>query len=726
MDANALHTSTSPYLQSHANQPVNWHMWGPEAFEFARERNVPVLVSIGYSTCHWCHVMARESFSDPAVAKVLNDNFVAIKIDREELPHVDEFYMNALQALRGQGGWPLNAFTDHQGVPFFAGTYFPSHTGRGLPTFMQVLQAVTNTWRDQQEQISAITHRLRTQLEAVAESTTASVPEGELANLTADLTSNLTADQPATPATPPVPAEELTAWSEQLADRFDPMYGGFGGAPKFPPSMVLQALMQRADFDDNALTMVRTTLHNIAAGGMRDQLRGGIARYSTDAQWHVPHFEKMLNDNAAYLSAAAAWWTWEHARDPHSAHAHVARAEVVATARFLLADMRLPGGGLATALDADSPLGPVSVEGAYYTFTHSEVEQALAESGVVSDYFALVEFPDSGFEGGEPRCALIAPGRGVSGVDAGEDGAENGPVDEAEDGAGSGSGTVAERDVRPVIEHLRALQETRTPPKRDTKLITEDACRAAVALVRAGLVLGESELVDAGAATVQSVLDNNRTGEQLLRSTTDGKPGPSAAGLADYAALIRALLELHQVVSVGTHALTRNNLMPLIEELVDTARGLFVRDGHVHDHAPDPLVPASGANPADSVVPCGRTAFAEVALLVSVLSPESGGGAAQLARELLTVGRPFMQSTPTAAGWQAYVATRINVPRVSTRDPELARIAYAHPSQPVVDTSDDAGADQAVVCVGTRCLQPATDARTLRVQLDELGVQNGN
>ncbi|MGX6452023.1 thioredoxin domain-containing protein [Brevibacterium paucivorans] len=684
MDANALHTSTSPYLQSHAHQPVNWHMWGPEAFELARARNVSVLVSIGYSTCHWCHVMARESFSDVAVAKVLNDNFVAIKIDREELPHVDEFYMNALQALRGQGGWPLNAFTDHQGVPFFAGTYFPSHTGRGLPTFIQVLQAVTNTWRDQQEQISAITHRLRTQLVAVADSTTASVPEGELANLTTD--------QPA------VPADELTAWSEQLADRFDPVSGGFGGAPKFPPSMVLQALMQRADFDDNALTMVRITLHNIATGGMRDQLRGGIARYSTDAQWHVPHFEKMLNDNAAYLSAAAAWWTWEHTRDPHSAHTEVARAEVVATARFLLADMRLPGGGLATALDADSPLGSESVEGAFYTFTRSQVEQALAQVADASDYFALVEFPHSGAEAGEPRCALIAPGRGSSGSAA----------------------------VQPVIEHLRALQETRTPPKRDNKLITEDACRAAVALVHAGLVLSEPELVDAGATTVQSVLDNNRAGERLLRSTTDGKPGPGVAGLADYAALIRALLELHQVVGVGSHELTRARLWPLIEKLFDTARGLFVREGHVHDHAPDVLVPASGANPADSVVPCGRTAFAEVALLVSVLSPESGGEADRVARGLLVAGRPFMQSTPRAAGWQAYVAMRMNVPRVSTRDPDLARIAYAHPSQPVVDTSDDSGPGVAVVCVGTRCLQPATDAQTLREQLDALSVQHGN
>ena len=684
MDANALHTSTSPYLQSHAHQPVNWHMWGPEAFEQARARNVPVLVSIGYSTCHWCHVMARESFSDVAVAKVLNDNFVAIKIDREELPHVDEFYMNALQALRGQGGWPLNAFTDHQGVPFFAGTYFPSHTGRGLPTFIQVLQAVTNTWYDQQEQISAITHRLRAQLEAATDSTAASVPEGELANLTADQ--------------PTIPADELTAWSEQLADRFDPVSGGFGGAPKFPPSMVLQALMQRADFDDNALTMVRTTLHNIATGGMRDQLRGGIARYSTDAQWHVPHFEKMLSDNAVYLSAVTSWWVWEHARDPHSAHTEMARAEVVATAGFLLADMRLPGGGLATALDADSPLGSESVEGAFYTFTRSHVEQALTQMADASDYFALVEFPHSGFEGDEARCALIAPGRGMS------------------DNAA----------VQLAIEHLRALQETRTPPKRDNKLITEDACRAAVALVRAGLVLGESELVDAGAATVQSVLDNNRVGERLLRSTTDGKPGPGVAGLADYAALIRALEELHQVVGVGSHELTRARLLPLIEELFDTARGLFVRDGHVHDHAPDALVPASGANPADSVVPCGRTAFAEVALLLSVLSPESGGKADRVARELLTAGRPFMQSMPTAAGWQAFVAMRVNVPRVSTSDPRLARVAYAHPSQPVVEIGDDAGPGVAVVCVGTRCLQPATGPHSLRQQLDDLSAQNGN
>jgi len=222
---------------------------------------------------------------------------------------------------------------------------------------------------------------------------------------------------------------------------------------------------------------------------------------------------------------------------------------------------------------------------------------------------------------------------------------------------------------------------------------------------------------------VQSVLDNNRAGERLLRSTTDGKPGPGVAGLADYAALIRALEELHQVVGLGAHELTRARLLPLIEELFDTARGLFVRDGHVHDHAPDALVPASGANPADSVVPCGRTAFAEVALLVSVLSPESGAEADRVARELLTAGRPFMQSTPRAAGWQAYVAMRMNVPRVSTRDPDLARIAYAHPSQPVVDTSDDAGVGTAVVCVGTRCLQPATDAQTLREQLDDLNRQ---
>jgi len=376
----------------------------------------------------------------------------------------------------------------------------------------------------------------------------------------------------------------------------------------------------------------------------------------------------------------------------------MARAEVVATAGFLLADMRLPGGGLATALDADSPLGAESVEGAFYTFTRSHVEQALAQMADASDYFALVEFPHSGFEGDEARCALIAPGRGVS------------------DNAA----------VQPAIEHLRALQETRTPPKRDNKLITEDACRAAVALVRAGLVLGESELVDAGAATVQSVLDNNRVGERLLRSTTDGKPGPGVAGLADYAALIRALEELHQVVGVGSHELTRARLLPLIEELFDTARGLFVRDGHVHDHAPDALVPASGANPADSVVPCGRTAFAEVALLLSVLSPESGGKADRVARELLTAGRPFMQSMPTAAGWQAFVAMRVNVPRVSTSDPRLARVAYAHPSQPVVEIGDDAGPGVAVVCVGTRCLQPATGPHSLRQQLDDLSAQNGN
>lgn len=680
MDANALHTSTSPYLQSHADQPVRWHQWGQEAFDLARSRNVPVLVSIGYSTCHWCHVMARESFSDPATAEFLNEHFVAIKVDREELPHVDEYYMNALQALRGQGGWPLTAFTNHSGVPFFAGTYFPAEPGRGLPTFMQVLHAVTNTWRDQQEQISAITAQLDRQLRAVAQSTSATLPEGELANIAAGEAA-------------PVPQEELTAWCEQLSDRFDPMYGGFGSAPKFPPSMVLRALLQWAqgagELADDALRIVRTTVRHITAGGMRDQLRGGIARYSTDQQWHVPHFEKMLNDNALYLSVVTAWWTVENARDPHSSHAARAHAEVVATVRFLLTDMRLPGGGLATALDADSPLGDDSVEGAFYTFTAEQVGRALAGEDL-HDYFALVEFPHSGDENGEPRHALIAPGR-------------------LTDAAGGDA-------VPRVIDRLRAVQDTRTPPKRDDKFMTEDACLAATALIRAGAVFDEPEWVRAGAEVVAQILSTNRAGETLLRSSTSGRPGPSRAGLADYAALIRALVELHQIQALGYRDLLDAEPWALATDLFSSMRAQFLADGHVTDYAPDPLVPASGANPLDSVVPCGRTAAAEVAQLMAAVSPEYQ----TLANELLTMGRPLLQSAPTATGWQAYVAMRAGTPvRVSTDDPELARVAYVHPCAPFVDP-EGAESRSAIVCVGTRCLQPARDVRTLREQLDEL------
>ena len=271
---NRLAASTSPYLQQHADNPVDWWEWGEEAFEEARRRDVPVFLSIGYSACHWCHVMAHESFENADVAKVLNDNFVSIKVDREERPDVDSVYMDATVSLTGHGGWPMSVFVDHDGRPFYAGTYFPPAPRHGLPSFVQLLQGLGDAWRDRREEVLAAGVRIVKALES------RSTPTG--------------ADRPPS-------REDLDAAVATLAEQFDQGSGGFGGAPKFPPSMVLEFLLRyhalvgdESALSTSALSMAETTLTAMARGGMYDQLGGGFARYSVDSRWVVPHFEKML------------------------------------------------------------------------------------------------------------------------------------------------------------------------------------------------------------------------------------------------------------------------------------------------------------------------------------------------------------------------------------------------------------------------------------------------
>src|SRR5688572_2089880 len=336
---NGLAGSTSPYLLQHADNPVDWREWGADAFAEARQRDVPVLVSVGYAACHWCHVMAHESFEDDATAAEMNAGFVCVKVDREERPDVDSVYMTATQAMTGQGGWPMTVFTTPDGKPFYCGTYFPPRPAHGMPAFRQVLAAVRDAWTNRRADLESASTKI---VDAISERMDLGAP---------------------TPLSP----EVLDAAVGQLATGYDERSAGFGGAPKFPPSMLLEFLLRHAarTGDDRSLRMARDTLDAMARGGIYDQLAGGFARYSVDARWVVPHFEKMLYDNALLLRVYLHLW--------RATGEAWARRVADATATFLVRDLGTREGGFASALDADTD----GVEGLTYVWTPDQLIEVL-------------------------------------------------------------------------------------------------------------------------------------------------------------------------------------------------------------------------------------------------------------------------------------------------------------------------------------------------------------
>src|SRR5947209_17188921 len=346
---NHLAGETSPYLLQHKDNPVDWHPWGEEALERSRREDRPLLVSIGYSACHWCHVMAHESFEDPDIAAVMNEHFVCVKVDREERPDIDAICMEACQAMTGHGGWPLNAFLTPEQQPFYAGTYFPPEPRHGMPSWRMVLLAVADAWEKRREEV----RRQGAQLVASL---------GATARLQA--------------APDPISAEALESAAESLRSSFDRINGGFGGAPKFPPASVIELLLARGDRD-----MSVVTLRSMAAGGIYDQVGGGFARYSVDATWTVPHFEKMLYDNA--LLARAYLHGWQASGEERFGRVC---SEVL---DWALREMRGPEGGFYSALDADSE----GVEGKFYVWTLDELQEALgAQYDEAIAYFAPAPF----------------------------------------------------------------------------------------------------------------------------------------------------------------------------------------------------------------------------------------------------------------------------------------------------------------------------------------------
>jgi len=472
--SNRLAQETSPYLLEHANNPVDWYPWGPEALARARRENKPILLSIGYSACHWCHVMARESFEDSEIAALINRDFVAIKVDREERPDLDQVYMRAVQAMTGSGGWPMTAFLLPDATPFFAGTYFPPSDRFGMPSFRRVLAAVTDAFSNRMGEVEATATQVREYLQRPA----VPLAAGSL-----------------TPAL-------LDEASTRLARDHDPTHGGFGSAPKFPQPMLVDFLLRshRRTGDPSVLAMAQQTLQAMAAGGMYDQLGGGFHRYSVDERWLVPHFEKMLYDNAllprAYLDA------WQLTGDAGF------RRVVEDTLAFVQRELLSPDGGFYSSLDADSE----GEEGRFYVWTPHELELALGVDDATAVARAFDVSDAGNFDG---RNILHPMTPDASAVLAG------------------------------VRERLLAARAGRVRPHRDEKVIAGWNGLMLRAFAEAGRVLDRPDLLSIAEANARFLLSRMRTGERMRRSYKDGR-ATLAGYLEDQAAVADGLLSLYE------------------------------------------------------------------------------------------------------------------------------------------------------------------------------------
>jgi uncharacterized protein YyaL (SSP411 family) len=672
-----LSTSTSPYLQQHADNPVDWWEWGPDAFAEARRRDVPILLSVGYAACHWCHVMAHESFEDPATADVLNDLMVNVKVDREERPDVDAVYMAAVQAMTGRGGWPMTVFLTPDGEPFFAGTYFPPEPRHGSASFLQVVQAVSTAWRERRDEVTQAARSAVERLTALARSE----EQG------------------------PAPSEDDLARAVQvLAGSFDPRHAGFGGAPKFPPSMTMLHLVRHhvRTGDDDAWFLARRTLDAMARGGMYDQLSGGFARYSVDAAWVVPHFEKMLYDNALLLRAYVN--AWRISGDP--LHARIARE----TADFLLAELLTAEGGFASSLDADSE----GVEGRFYVWRPDELDEVLGPADGPWAAQVLSVTAEGTFEDGASVLQLLAD-----------------PDD-------------LER-LTQVRLRLRAARDRRVRPTRDDKVVAAWNGLAITALAEAGRILQRPDLLAAAERAADLLLAVHLVDDdgavRLRRVSRDGAVGTPWGVLEDYGCLAEGLLTLYMATG-------ETSWFDLGAGLVDRALSDFQDDdGHPVDTARDaePLI-TRPADPADNASPSGRSALAMALVVLAGLTgdPERR---MQAERMLGVAGRLARQS-PRFAGWglaaaEALVDGPVQVAVVgadpAVREPLLAA-AWAAPTAGAVIAPGAPGAAgpellagrtlvggraAAYPCRGFVCALPVTEPAALAEALGRPLGQDG-
>ncbi|MFC7904076.1 thioredoxin domain-containing protein [Streptomyces griseoincarnatus] len=678
--ANRLAQATSPYLLQHADNPVDWWTWSEEAFEEARRRDVPVLLSVGYSSCHWCHVMAHESFEDRATADEMNAHFVSVKVDREERPDVDAVYMEAVQAATGHGGWPMTVFLTPDAEPFYFGTYFPPAPRHGMPSFRQVLEGVRQAWQERRDEVGEVAGKITRDLAGRELSVGGDEVPGE---------------------------QELAQALLGLTREYDPQRGGFGGAPKFPPSMVIEFLLRHhaRTGAEGALQMAADTCERMARGGIYDQLGGGFARYSVDRDWVVPHFEKMLYDNALLCRVYAHLW--------RATGSELARRVALETADFMVRELRTPEGGFASALDADSDDGTGRhVEGAYYVWTPEQLREVLgdADADLAARYFGVTE--EGTFE--EGASVLQLPQR-----------------DEVSDAA----------RIDGIRERLLTARGRRPAPGRDDKVVAAWNGLAIAALAETGAYFDRPDLVEAAVAAgdllVRVHLDEQA---RIARTSKDGQVGTNAGVLEDYADVAEGFLALASVTGEGVW-------LDFAGLLVDhvLARFLDAGSGALYDTASDAeRLIRRPQDPTDNATPSGWTAAAGALLGYAAHTGSEPHRTA--AERALGVVKALGPRVPRFIGWGLAVAeAALDGPREvavvgrGADDPataELHRTALlgtapgavvalgmegsdAFPllaDRPLVD-----GAPAAYVCRNFTCDAPTTDPGRLRTALGGRG-----
>jgi len=674
---NRLATETSPYLLQHATNPVDWYPWGAEALERARVEDKPIFLSIGYSACHWCHVMAHESFEDPAVAAQLNRDFVAIKVDREERPDLDDVYMAAVQTLTGSGGWPMSVFLTPTLEPFFGGTYFPPDDRHGLPGFPRVLAAIAEAYRDRRaevvEQGRQLAAHLREQLEVQ-------------------------------PGRTDVERGQLDAAAAQLAASFDPRHGGFGGAPKFPAPMTIEFLLRswRRSKDARVLEMVTLTLDRMADGGIHDQVGGGFARYSTDVHWLVPHFEKMLYDNAqlahAYLEGFRA--------TGQQSYADIARR----TLDFVVRELATDDGGFASALDADSQ----GEEGRFYTWDLDPFVEVLADAGLdATEVQGLAAYWGVG-PGGNWE------GRSILHV------------------------AVPEAPAQDVLDRAReALLTARTQrirPGRDDKQLAGWNGMALRALAHGFLVLGDDRFAEAARACVSFIRSHLLRDRERLWRTARGGTAHTPAFCEDYAHVADGLLAAYSALGEGADLELAVALMDrAVADFWDEASGTFFDTSEEHDR-----VVARPRSLIDGATPAANSVAADVLLRLALLAGQPDHD--RRARSILRAAGPALERHPAQFGRMLAAADRalgepidaVIVGDATDRAAVALRRAAATPFQPdlvIAPLSPGAaiaawpvfegktardGLATAYVCRGYVCDEPTQDPERVLSQVGRL------
>ncbi len=677
---NHLINETSPYLLQHAHNPVDWYPWGDEAFEVARRENKPVLLSIGYSACHWCHVMAHESFEDEEIAKLMNAYFVNIKVDREERPDLDQIYMNAVQMMTHHGGWPMTVFLTPDAVPFYGGTYFPPQDRYNMPGFPRVLIGVAEAYRDKQDEIRETGVSLINELRRLGE---------------------------AGGSDHPIETELLDAAYVGTVRSYDSINGGFGGAPKFPPAMTLEFLLRTYVRTGNreALEMVKFTCSKMANGGMYDQLGGGFHRYSTDAKWLVPHFEKMLYDNALLSRLYLHYFQVSGEQS--------ARETVEGILDYVLREMTHSEGGFYSTQDADSE----GHEGKFFVWDINEIQQTLGEkdAAIFSTYYNIT-------------LAGNFEGKNIPNV--------NRSKDEVARSVGL-SVPDLEASLKESRRKLFELRETRIKPDRDEKILTAWNGLMLASFAEAGVILNRPDYTEAARRNAEFVLANLRENGRLLRTWKDGRAKFNAY-LEDYAFLGEGLLTLFETTGELRwlkEALALANRM--IEEFWDEESGGFFFTGKSHES----LIVRS-KDYFDNATPSGNSVAAIVLLRLATLTGRdnyrslatavlreigdqvrrfpSGFGYALSAvdfllstpKEVAIVGKDSVDIQPLLAeSWRRYIPNKVVAPGFQD-DSEAAQVTPLLMNRPRIDNQATA-----YVCEHFTCQQPVTDVSALAAQL---------